>query len=188
MANKNAPRGFLPMRHNSGGEIRTNEYAIAADYNVKIHKGDPVILTGTGKNIAIAGAGVEETLGVFAGCSYIDSTGRHQFSPYWPGVITNTNIVAYVYDDPNIVFEVQVDTCAEGDIGNQMDLAEGAGSDATGQSGAYLDESTKGTTGASFLVLGLVNREGNAYGAYAKVEAIWAENTIKGVVSGVGGV
>lgn len=188
MANTNAPRGFKPVRHNSGGCIRTNEYSIAANYNVKMHSGDPVILTGTGKNISIAGAGVEETCGVFAGCSYIDADGKQQFNSYWPGLTTNTQIVAYVYDDPNLVFEVQVDTIAEADVGNQMDLAEGTGSDTSGQSGAYLDESTKATTGAGFLVLGLVPRAGNAYGAYAKVECIWAENTIKGVVSGVGGV
>jgi len=171
-----------------GGEIRTNDYSIATNYNVKMHHGDPVILTGTGRNVAIGGAGAEETLGVFAGCSYLDSSGKQKHSPYWTGEITNTNIVAHVYDDPYLVFEVQADTIAEGDVGNQMDLAEGTGNDTSGQSGAYLDESTKGTTGAGFLVLGLVNREGNAYGAYAKVEAVWAENTVKGVVSGVGGV
>lgn len=188
MANSNTPMGFRPTRHNSGGCIRTNEYSIATDYAVKIHKGDPVILTGTGKNVAISGAGVEENLGVFAGCRYVDVDGKQQFSNYWPGTTTNTEVVAFVYDDPNIVFEAQVDTIAEGDVGNQMDLAEGTGSDTSGMSGAYLDESTKGTTGATFLVLGLVNEVGNGYGAYAKVECVFAENTVKGVVAGVGGV
>lgn len=190
MANRNAPRGFRPVRHASGGCIQLSgvNYSIATDYSTKIHTGDVVQLTGTGKNVAIAEAGNVNNQGVFAGCSYVDVDGAQQFSSYWPGTTTNTNIKAFLYDDPNIIYEVQVDTIAEADVGNMMDLAEGTGSDVTGQSGSYLDESTKATSGTAFLVLGLVDRVGNGYGAYAQVECVFGEHSMGRVISGVGGV
>lgn len=188
MANTNAPLGLRPIRHMTGGSIRANEYSIASAYASNIFYGHPVEMTGTGKNIQIAAAANADNIGVFAGCRYVDSSGDQQFSRYWPASTTATEIVALVYDDPDIVFETQCDTLAEADIGNQMDWNAGTGSTSTGNSGAYADESTKATTGKSLRILGLVPRPDNAYGAYAKAEVVFAEHALKGVVAGVGGV
>jgi hypothetical protein len=51
MANKDAAFGFKPARHLSGGEIRTEEYAIAANYGTSIFSGQVVE--------AVAGGGIE---------------------------------------------------------------------------------------------------------------------------------
>lgn len=188
MANTNAPFGFRPRRHLTGGNIRQSEYSIASAYNTNIFKGDPVEMTGTGKNVQLAAAANADNIGIFAGVRYVNAQGEQKFSKHWPADQVATEIVAYVYDDPNIVYECQIDTIAEADVGNQVDWNAGTGSTTTGVSGAYADESTKGTTGGALRILGLVQNPRNAYGAYAKIEVAFAEHVLKGVVSGVGGV
>lgn len=189
MANTNAPFGLRPVRHNSGGTIRANEYSIASAYGTNIFTGDVVELTGTGRNVAKASATNVDNVGVFAGCRYVNSSGKQVFSQYWPASTTATDIVAFVYDDPNIIFEVQADGAVAGEMGVLADWNVGTGSTVTGQSGLYAVVSgTSATTGGSLRIMGLVQSPENAYGAYAKVEVIFAEHVLKGVVSGVGGI
>lgn len=188
MANVNAPSGLKPVRHMTGGVIRLNEYSIASGYASNLFQGDPVEMTGTGKNIQLAAAGNADNLGVFWGCRYVNAQGEQQFSRYWPANTVATAIKAMVYDDPNIVFETQADTIAEGDVGNLLDWAVGTGNTRTGMSGAYADSSTKGVADGALRVLGIVPRVDNAYGAYAKIEVVYAEHALKGVVAGVGGI
>lgn len=188
MANTNAPNGFRAVGHMTGGCVRVSEYSIESTLAEDIRSGDVVQMTGTGKNIVLSAAGNVDNIGVFSGVRYVDAGGNQIFSNRWPTGTTATDIKAYVYDDPNIIFEAQVDTIAEADIGNLMDLAAGTGSDLTGQSGAYLDESTKATTNATFRVLELKPSPDNAYGAYAKVRCVFAEHVLKGVIAGVGGI
>lgn len=187
MANTNSPFGFRARRHMTGGMIRLSEYSIASAYSSNIFLGDPVEMTGTGKNIQLAAAANVDSIGVFAGCRYVDSQGNQKFSKYWPASTTATDIVAMVYDDPNIVFEMQVDTIAAADVGLLVDWNAGSGSTITGVSGAYADISSAAATDKSLRILGLVPRVDNAYGAYAKIEVVFAEHALKGVVAGVGG-
>jgi hypothetical protein len=189
MANVNGPFGLRPVRKLGGGEITQNEYSIATAYATAIYTGDVVEMSGTGRDITQAAATNVDNIGVFRGCSYVDANGRWTFSPYWPGVSDGkTSIVAYVIDDPDVVFECQASTIAEADIGNMADWHVGTGSTSTGISGLYWDESTKATTNTSLRAMRLVNRPDNAYGAYAKIEVMFAEHALMGVVGGVGGI
>jgi len=188
MANVNGPFGLRPARHSTGGVIRASEYSIASAYATSIFTGDVVEMTGTGTNIAKAAAENVDNIGVFAGCRYVDSQGKQQFSQYWPASTTASDIVAFVYDDPNIVFEAQCDTLAAADIGALADWNVGTGSTTTGQSGLYVVASSTGTTGKALRLLQAKPSPDNAYGAYAKVEVVFAEHVMKGVVSGVGGI
>lgn len=189
MANVNAPFGLRPFRHMTGGEVRMNEYSIASAYGANIFHGDPVEMTGTGKNVQLAAAQNVDNIGVFGGCRYVDSQGNQKFSKYWPSGTVATDIVAYVYDDPNIVFEIQCDTLAVGDIGQLVDWAAGTGSTLTGVSGAYADLTTgTATTNMSLRLVELKRSPDNAYGAYAKALVVFAEHALKGVVAGVGGI
>lgn len=188
MANTNAPFGLRPVGHISGGDVRLHEYSIASGYAANIFQGDPVELTGTGKNIQLAAAANVNNLGVFWGCRYVDSGGNQRFSNYWPTGTTATDIVALVYDDPNIIYEVQADTVAEADVGLMGDWNAGTGSTSTGVSGAYLDSvSVYAATAKSLQIIGLVPRPGNAYGAYAKVHVIFSEHAYKTGAAGAGG-
>lgn len=188
MANLNGPFGFRPYRHMTGGCVRVNEYSIASSYNTSIYDGDVVEMTGEGKNIAKAAAANADNIGVFHGCRYVDAQGNQVFSKHWPANTVATEIVALVYDDPNIVFEVQCDTLAEGDIGQLVDINVGTGNDSIGRSGAYLPVSGgTAATGRTFRLMELKPSPDNAFGAYAKALVVFAEHVLKGVVAGVGG-
>ena len=189
MANADSPFGLRAIGHISGGSVRLRRYSIASAYGTDIYHGDVVEMTGTGTNIAKAAAANADNLGVFVGCRYVNASGEQKFSPYWPASTVATQIVALVYDDPNIIYEVQCDTLAEGDIGTLVDWNVGTGSALNGTSGLYADIGAgTATTDKALRLLNLVNRPDNAYGAYAKAHVVFAEQVISRVVSGVGGI
>ncbi len=138
MANVNAPFGLRPVKKLGGGNIVENVYSIATAYATPIYTGDVVEMTGTGRNVAKAAADNSDNLGVFRGCSYKTAQGEVVFSPYWPGVSdSKADIKAYVVDDPDVIYEVQADACAESEIGVLGDWNVGTGSAITGLSGLY---------------------------------------------------
>lgn len=190
MSNVSAPMGFVPSRKLGGGCLVTNPYTIASGYNTNLFSGDPVVMTGTGKNIALAAAGETGAVGVFAGCKFIDAEGRPQFKPYWPAntvLAAGTECEALVYDDPDIIFKIQADTVAAADVGALCDWVAGTGSVITGQSGAQAEASATAATGKSLRILGKLPEVGNEYGQYGKVEVLFVEHALRGVVAGVGG-
>jgi hypothetical protein len=171
MANTNAPFGLRPAMHTSGVNIVTGAYTIASEYSTSIFTGDPVKLTGTGRNIAICGQ-TDAAIGVFAGCQYVNSKGEQVFSQYWPASTAATEIVANVVNDKGTIFEVQADTFAAADMATPyVTLATTAGSTVTGQAGNSVLNSSKSssTSSKTMQVIGLVDRPDNAYGAYAKL-------------------
>lgn len=180
MANSNAPFGLRPVKHLSGGVISPNKlgYTIASGYGTDLFMGDPVDVSGTSVNgkpgIVRATAGdTNKILGVFAGCSYVNASGQPVWSQYWPASTTATNIEAFVYDDPNILFEIQADATgiAAVDIGLNVNLESGSGSTTTFLSGFLADGSgTPATTATYQLRLrGFSEDPLNEVGAYAKV-------------------
>ena len=189
MSNVNGPQGFRPLRTLDGDSPIVTAYTIAVDYATPLYQGDPVQMSGTGRNILLAEAGNADNLGVFWGCSYIAADGTPKWSKYWTGETGATTIVAHVYDNPYTIFEIQGDSTGilEADIGQLVDWTAGSGSTATGQSGAYVNH-TFGTTGKALRLLGLSRKLNNDYGAYAKVEVMFVEHVLRSVVSSVGGV
>ena len=180
MANVTRPNGLTPVRHLTGGTPqRANEYTIADAYATALYSGQPVATTGTGRNIAAAAA-TTAAVGVFAGCSFQNLAGDVVFSPYWPAaqaIKANSVATAYVYDDPDTVFEVQADTIAEADIGQTYDFVLGTGSAVTGRSATTIDDANKGT-GQVVRAIGLARRADNDYGAFAKVEVVFAQHEL----------
>lgn len=103
-------------------------------YNASIFTGDPVVFTPTAANITgnanVGGFitrylpaftdGTPSTfsalplLGVFMGCEYfstVNGTNNLIKSPFWPAstqVVGGTLIKAYVIDDPNVVYDIQI--------------------------------------------------------------------------------
>ena len=178
MANVDSPFGFVPSRHMSGSPIRTNKYTITSGLAENIFNGDLVVLTADG---VITPHTAEETnnIGVFAGVSYTASDGSYKYSEYWPSGTTGTNIIAYVYDDPYIVYKVQSDgSPAQTNIGNCADVVAGTGSTTTGQSAFELN-SSMGTGAASCKIIGLYESPENAFGANAVVEVLINEHILK---------
>jgi len=87
----------------------------------------------------------------------------------------NTERVAFVCDDPDVVFEIQADgTIAAAQVGlNAVLIYTNAGSAITGYSGAELDTTIDvpaADASNQLTIQRVVNREDNAAGANARVE------------------
>lgn len=121
MSAVSAPFGFRPA-YNPIGLDRAKKYTIATGYGTAIYKWQPVILNTNGT--VTAGTAAADLLGVFIGCEYTDGTGRPIYSQSWPAGTAATNIVAWVADDPNNVYEVQADgSVAQTAIGDETDVS-----------------------------------------------------------------
>ena len=151
MANKDASFGLKPVKMMggspySGGQSR---YRIAANYGTSIFQGD-LVMQVTGGGIEIhADGGTVPIVGVFNGCMYTDPTTSEQvFSNYYPASTNASDIIAFVHDDPNTVFEIQADdTFPVADLFGNFDIVyTNSGSTTTGISGAELDVTTGATT------------------------------------------
>lgn len=159
MSATNAPFGFRPSYHPSG-QMRPKAYTIASTYAANIFQGDPVKLVdagtvqlGTSDGTRTGTVDSISLLGVFAGCQYIDSLGKPTLTPFWPTGTTATDIVAWVYDDPETIFQVQYNNPSSGTtvqtaVGEECDwtVASPGGSTATGLSNTYLT-AIQGTSG-----------------------------------------
>jgi hypothetical protein len=118
-------------------------------------------------------------IGVFAGVSYTASDGSYVYGEYWPTGTTATNIIAYIYDDPMIVYKVQsAGSPAQTNIGNCADVVAGAGSTTTGQSGFEISGTMAAGT-ATCKILALWDSPENAFGANAVMEVIINEHLLK---------
>lgn len=175
MANVDSPMGFKPRRKVGGGAPgQANAYPLASAYSSNIFTGDAVVLS-SGK-VQVATASSDGLQGVFAGCQYTASDGSIVFSPYWPAsTVTSGSVdaVAFVYDDPDTIFEAQVsDDVAFVLATHNYSLCDlvstHTGSTVTGQSKQELLVGTAGDE--QFQVLQLIDRIGNAVGNWAKVE------------------
>lgn len=192
--NTNAGFGLKPIRHMTGGEIRSNGYPIKTGYPTAIYTGDPVIMDTDGTlliGVGTAGSPSAAPLGVFQGVSYTDASGAKVYKAYWPASTTATNIEALVIDDPDVLFAIQSDATgvAAADIGQLYDFTIAAGSTATGRSATVLGSaSTHASTAHQLRAMRIVDDGVNVAGAYAVVEVSWAQHALKGVVSGVGGI
>ena len=150
MANKDASFGLKPVRMMggspySGGQSR---YRIAANYGTSIFQGD-LVMQVTGGSVEIhADGGTVPIVGVFNGCMYTDPTTSEQiFSNYYPASTNASDIIAFIHDDPNTVFEIQADdTFPVADLFGNFDIVyTNSGSTYTGISGAELDVTTGAT-------------------------------------------
>ena len=191
MPNRDGAFGLRAARHLNGGVVRHNDYRIADGLASDIFYGDPVKTTGTGKNITPAAAG-DVMVGVFVGCRFVKNPGGEPtWSKSWPSgqaLQPGTVAVAYVYDDPNILFEIQADEDIEAaDIGHLADLVINAGDAATQDSRVELDSSTIAGGGAEQLkIYELVDRPDNEFGNFAKVHVLLNQHELRpGTMAGV---
>lgn len=184
MANRNAPRGLVPVNQRFGGMAnRLNRYRIASAYDTSIGWGDPVVLTGTGMEIARGSAATAPFCGVFYGVMWTATNGEFKFSRYWPAdtaTLGSAPAIALVNDDPFTVFEVQADEdIVEGDIGQLADFAFGTVDTVTGFGKTQLDSSNIGT-GANAYILDIVRRDDNEVGSnYTKIHILINEHAMR---------
>jgi len=184
MATTAAPYGLKPVKRADGMPYAgaTSQYLIdpAGEatnlfYGQVVHIGADgyiALSTATGAdgttNALPTGTTLTGSLGVFVGCEYINDQGQPTFSQYYPSATANGgDIKAYVVDDPNVLFQVQLDGAADqSDIGANTFFAAAqstsTGNTATGNSTSALDATTVTTT-AAFRIVAAVSPITDAY-------------------------
>ena len=137
--------GLIPVSHPSG-QNRANLYTIlnnaGTGYGTAIYKGD-LVKVGTNGTIEIGGGAGVANLGVFAGCEYVDATGKPVTSPYWPAstaLLSGSVVKAYVYDDQATTFKIST----AGGTPSGYDQA------VIGQQANFFDASTNNTSGSTY--------------------------------------
>lgn len=142
------PVGTLSASGSFTGKVR--HIKIASAYDTAIFYGDFVklVAAGTVEKAAVTTAAVAGTVGIFVGCSYTDPTTKQPtFSQYWPADTAASDAVAYVADDPKLVFQMQGDgSIAQTGLGNNVQAISTAGSTDIGRSKNALDASSIATT------------------------------------------
>jgi len=150
MANKDAAFGMKPVRMIGGAPYTGGQsrYRIAANYGTSIFQGDMVAQVTGGTVEVHADGGTVPVVGVFNGVQYTDPTsGEQVFSNYYPASTNASDIIAFIIDDPDVVYEVQADdTFPVTDLFGNFDIVyTSSGSTQTGISGAELDVTTGAT-------------------------------------------
>lgn len=198
MANVDTPFGLRPIRHRNGAPYNgaTNAYYIPASYGTALFIGDPVVKTGTSNTAAVkvpgggnfeigtapeinkatAGDGNRMT-GVIVGFAANPDNLTHQYNP------ASTERIAYVCDDPDVIFEIQADgAIPAASIGlNGVLIYTHSGSTTTGLSGAELDTTSDAPAADAsnqLLIVRAVNRSDNDTTlTHAKVEVLINQHT-----------
>ena len=182
MATAAAPYGLRPVKRTDGMPYAgaTSQYLIdPAGEATNLFYGQVVIIgadgyialsTATGADITtnnLGGNGVG-AIGVFVGCEYVNSSGQLIQAQYYPsGTANGGTIKAYVVDDPNVLFQAQLDgTGAQTVIGTNTFFAAvqstSTGSTTTGNSTSALDATVQ-TAAAAFRIVAHVSPASDAF-------------------------
>jgi len=175
MANSDAAKGMTPVRYLSGAPYNgaVNTYSVTvANTDGAIYIGDPVKLEGGADTDGVPTVTLATTtnavVGVVVGVKPVDRSSK----------VYRENTTArylFVADDPNLVFEVQEvsggTALTAAAVGLNATWTGSSGSTVTGYSTIELDNSGEATTATfDFQMLGLAQREDNAFGEHAKWE------------------
>ena len=183
MATTAAPYGLRPVKRADGMPYAgaTSQYLIdPAGEATNLFYGQVVIIgadgyialaTGTGSDLttnSISGTTGVGAIGVFVGCEYVNSSGQLVQAQYYPsGTANGGTIKAYVVDDPNVLFQAQLDgSGAQTVIGTNTFFAvaqsTSTGSTSTGNSTSALDATVQ-TAAAAFRIVAHVSPASDAF-------------------------
>jgi hypothetical protein len=191
MSATNAPFGLRPAFHPSGlDRAQALANGITSTYGSNILKGQPV------KYVAASGViqpvtSTEAFSGAFAGVEWTDTTGRRRVSNYWPAntAYQTGSCVAYFYNDPNIVYEIQADgSVAQTSVGLEANFTNlTAGSTTTGLSQCTMSATIQSTgVQGQLQILDIAPYPDNDWGdAYTIVRVQVAKRQIAAVVPGI---
>jgi len=181
MASTASPYGLKPVNRVDGlpyaGETRQflitpAGYASNIFYGqvVKIHTDGYInLVTETGGTGDAFPAG---TIGVFVGCSYVNTQGQTVFSQYYPS--GSANATAFVVDDDRAVFQVQADgSVGQTKLGQNVFFAAAqsgsTGSTQSGNSNSAVSATSQAGT-AAFRIVGFAQGPSQAVGdAYTDI-------------------
>ena len=152
MANKDAAFGLKPSRMMGGGAYTGGQsrYRIANNQSGAIFQGDLVKQLTGGTVSRAAASSTVPVVGVFNGCQFTDPTSKEvTFSNHYPGSVAAADIIAFIIDDPDVVFEVQADdTFPVADLFGNFDIVDQSttGDTSSGRSNVELDVTSGATS------------------------------------------
>lgn len=185
MALTAAPYGLRPVKRADGlpyaGAV--SQYLIdPAGEATNLFYGQVVQIGSDGYIALVTGTGADGTtnsfpgtgtltgaIGVFVGCEYTNAQGQRIWSQYYPtGTANGGSIVANVVDDPDVLFQAQLNGAAtQSMLGTNTFFAAAqstsTGSTQTGNSTSALTASVVTTT-AAFRIVSLVSPTSDSYG------------------------
>ena len=160
MATTATPYGLKPLNHVGGtpyaGAVR--HISIASGYALNIFYGSVVEIVAAGTIELTEDQGIAADpfppgiIGVFVGCTYTDPTSKNKtFSQHWPTGTVASDAMAYVVDDPGVLYMAQADaSLAQTALGNNCHFAAvqstSTGSTTTGNSDSAIDASEVAAT------------------------------------------
>ena len=183
MATTAAPYGLRPVKRVDGmpyaGAFST--FLInPSGVNTNIFYGSVVYINANGYIAIVTGTGADATtndwptgstsvtgaIGVFVGCSFVNTQGQVIFSQYYPSGTTGV-VQAFVVDDPMVLFQAQLDgTATQAAVGANTFFAAAqstsTGNTTTGNSTSALD-ATVVTVPAAFRILGFASPVSDAF-------------------------
>ena len=155
MANVLEKFGLRPSRQLNGSPFinAQNRYRIAANNTTAIFQGDLVIPTTSGNITRYVAGTSNAVVGVFNGCFYTDpTTQKPTFKNYYPASTNASDIIAFVVDGPDTVFEINANlSFVVADLFQNYSVTNVTGSTLTGISQVQLDVGTSGTA-STFVV------------------------------------
>jgi hypothetical protein len=167
MAASATPYGLRPVGLIGGQSFAgsTRMIPIADGYTTAIFNGDVVLLIADGTVEKDTGTVTATPVGVFLGCSYTDVDGQFIQRNNWIANTVATDAVAYVFDDPDGVFQIQADaTVAATAVGANAGLIQTAGSTLNGKSAVALDATVATTATLPLRIVGFVDGPDSAVG------------------------
>jgi hypothetical protein len=186
------PYGFRPVNL-LGGQVfagSTRQIPIASGHATNIFFGDLVVMSANGcvNNATSTNAG-NDFLGVFMGCSYVNSAGQRVFSQYYPATISNTvdgpnATSAYIADDPDVVMKVAIvsgttviaQAARASLVGGNVAWVANVGSTITGDSQQAVLNSSVTTSTVPLKIVDVVPDTAPAAGSFVEVLVSWNQN------------
>ena len=155
MANVTERFGLRPSRQLNGSPFinAQNRYRVLNTNITSIFQGDLVAPTADGTAVRTVANTSATAVGVFNGCFYTDpTTQKPTWKNYLPGSTVASDIVAFVIDAPDTVFEVNANgVFAVADIFKNFSVNNVTGNTQTGISYVQLDVANSGTD-STYLV------------------------------------
>lgn len=176
-----SPYGLVPVGMLGGAPYSgANRFAqIASGYATAIFTGDVVKLN-AGMLEKDTGTAAATPIGVFVGCTYTDpSTGSKTFRASYPGGIAASDIMAYVVDDPRVIFKAAsvvattITGMAATSIGKNTALVQNAGSTATGLSKVGVSSTPATTATLPLKIVDFVQETKLPAGTYQEVYVVF---------------
>ena len=184
-----APYGLIPVNL-LGGQVfagSTRQIPIATAHGTSIYFGDVVLMSSNGCiTTAVLTATTVNVVGIFMGCSYINSSGQRVYAQYYPALTTgtpdtSTAITAYVADDPDLVMKTAIvsgtTTVAQATranlVGGNVSLVVNAGSTTTGNSAHAVLNSSVTTAAVPVKIVDVVPDTAPATGSFVEVLVSW---------------